>query len=236
MKINPYRVPSLETLVVGLLFASVHFSSIRFRDLATAAETDSSRPYASVCISVLDGKDVREVPLTPELEPGPGDSIIAHAVANVPCVLLLVAFNRGDGQLAYDWRPRFKELEEAWEEITLPENRAEWRWEVKIQQFDLYVLFSSRDSAVAQEIKELVAAMQNLKEESAVLKLQTNKLHELISRAAGDSDPLKHRATTTVTEIHGITRGQQEFAWRKFASKVYFDDRNSGLLVFPSGT
>ena len=78
--------------------------------------------------------------------------------------------------------------------------------------------------------------MQDPTEEQSVLKLQTNKLHELISRAAGDSDPSKHRATTTVTEVHGITRGPNEFLWRSFASKVYFNDRNSGLLVFPSGT
>jgi len=145
-----------------------------------------------------------------------------------------VALNQGDGQLAYGWRPQFAELDEEWEEVRLPQKNPVWRWEARAEPFDLYVLFLSASSPLAPEIKRLVAAMQDPTD--SVLKLQTNKLHELISRAAGDSDPSKHQATTTVTEVHGITRGPNEFLWRSFASKVYFDDRNSGLLVFRSGT
>jgi hypothetical protein len=221
---------------VELLFAFAYFSSVGFGDLMAAAETDSAKPYAKVCISVLDENAGSEVAFTPELKPGPGKTIVAHAVANTTCDLLVAAFNEGDGQLAHDWRPQFKELDEDWQEVTIPEKKGAWRWEVKVAPFDFYVLFLSAGSAFAEQTKDLVAAMQDPKEEKSILKLQTNKLHELISRAAGDSDPAKHRATATVTEIHGVTRGQNEFLWRNFASKVSFDDRNSGLLVFQGGT
>jgi hypothetical protein len=233
MKRDPYRPCSFAAAGVELLLFFIYFSSIGLSDLMAA--TDSSKPYASVCISVLTENEGSEVALTPSLEPGTGKSIVAHAVANVPCVLLVVAFNQGDGQLAHEWRPQLDESEEEWEEVVLPEKKTAWRWEVKGQPFDLYVLFLSNSSDSAQQFKDLVAAMQDPKEASSLLKLQTNKLHELISRAAGDADPSKHRATAAVTEIHGVTRGQNEFLWRRFASKVYFDDRNSGLLIFSGG-
>jgi hypothetical protein len=236
MKSEPCHHSSFAMFRIGLLVALAYFAPAGFPDYTAASETDSSKPYASVCLSVRDETVPKEVAFTPEVGPGPGKSIIAHAVASVPCILLVVALNQGDGQLAYGWRPQFAELDEDWEEVRLPQKNLVWRWEAQAEAFDFYVLFLLASSPLAQEIKALVAAMQDPTEEQSVLKLQTNKLHELISRAAGDSDPLKHRATTTVTEVHGITRGPNEFLWRSFASKVYFDDRNSGLLVFRSGT
>lgn len=229
------RAP-LAMFSVGLLFALAYFAPVGFPDFTAASEADPSRPYGSVCLSVQDETVPKEVAFTPEVGPGPGKSIVAHAVASVPCILLIVALNQGDGQLAYGWRPQIAELDEEWEEVRLPQKNPVWRWEAQAEPFDFYVLFLSASSPLAQEVKRLVAAMQDPTEEQSVLRLQTNKLHELISRAAGDSDPSKHRATTTVTEVHGITRGPNEFLWRSFASKVYFDDRNSGLLVFRSGT
>jgi hypothetical protein len=220
---------------IGLLFAFGYFAPVALPDYTAASEANLSKPYATVCLSVRDETVAKEVAFAPEVQPGPGKSIIAHAVASAPCFLLVVAFNLGDGQLAYGWRPQFVELDEEWEEVRLPQKNPGWRWEAQAEPFDFYVLFLSASSPLAQEIKGLVAAMQDPTEQQSVLKLQTNKLHELISRAAGDSDPSKHRATTTVTEVHGVTRGSNEFLWRNFASKVYFD-RNSGLLVFRSGT
>ena len=234
MKSEHHQRSSFAMFPIGLLFALAYFAPAGFSDHTAASEADLSRPYGSVCLSVRDETVSKEVVFTPEVGPGPGKSIVAHAVASVPCVLLIVALNQGDGQLAYGWRPQFAELDEEWEEVRLPQKNPVWRWEAQAEPFDFYVLFLSASSPLAQEIKRLVAAMQDPTD--SVLKLQTDKLHELISRAAGDSDPSKHRATTTVTEVHGITRGPNEFLWRSFASKVYFDDRNSGLLVFRSDT
>ena len=236
MKSERRQRSSFAMFRVGLLFAVACFAPGRFPDYSSASEADLSGPYASVCLSVRDEAVPKEVVFTPEVGPGPGKSIVAHAVASAPCILLIAALSREDGRLAYGWRPQFAELDEEWQEVRLPKKNPVWRWEAQAEPFDFYVLFLSASSALAQEIKRLVAAMQDPTEEQSVLKLQTNKLHELISRAAGDSDPSKHRATTTVTEVHGITRGPNEFLWRSFASKVYFNDRNSALLVFPSGT
>ena len=236
MKSERRQWSSFAMFPIGLLFALVYFAPAGFPDYTAASEADLSRPYGSVCLSVRDETASKEVVFTPQVGPGPGKSIVAHAVASVPCILLIVALNQGDGQLAYGWRPQFAELDEEWEEVRLPEKNPVWRWEAQAEPFDFYVLFLSASSPLAQEIKRLVAAMQDPNEDQSVLKLQTNRLRELISRAAGDSDPSKHRATTTVTEVHGITRGPNEFLWRSFASKVYFDERNSGLLVFRSDT
>ena len=221
---------------LGALVAIVYFVFANFPDFTAASEADASKLYACVCLSVRDETGSKEVAFTPEVEPGTGKSIVAHAVASAPCILVVVALNQRDGQLAYGWRPQFVELDEEWQEVRLPQKNTAWRWELKGEPFDFYVLIMSAGSPAAQEIKRLVTAMQIPTEEESLLKLQTNRLRELISRAAGDSDPSKHQATTTVAEVHGITRGPNEFQWRSFASKVYFDDRNSGLLVFRRGT
>ena len=226
---------SFTMFPVGLLFALAYFAPGGFTDYSAASEADLSRLYASVCLSVRDETEPKEVAFTPEVEPGPGKSIVAHAVASAPCIILIVALSQRNGQLVYGWRPQFAELDEEWQEVRLPQKNSVWRWEAHAEPFDFYVLFLSASSPLAQEIKRLVAAMQDPAEEQSLLTLQTNKLHELISRAAGDSDPSKHRAATTVTEVHGITRGPNEFLWRSFASKVYFNERNSALLVFRGG-
>jgi hypothetical protein len=219
----------------GLLVALVCLDAAGFSRLTAASEVEAPKPYGNVCLSVRDETVPKEVVFSPEVKPGPGKSILVHAVASAPCDLLVVAFNERDGQLAYGWRPQFAELDEEWEEIKLPQKGFLWHWETTAEPFEFYVLFLSTGSPVAPEIKRLVAAMQAPTEEQSILKLQTNRLHELISRAAGDTDPSKHQAASTVTEVHGITRGANDFLWRGFASKVHFDDRDSGLLVFRSG-
>jgi hypothetical protein len=236
MKNEHRQRSSFAMFTIGLFFALAYFAPGGFPEYSAASEADLSRPYASVCLSVRDEAVPKEVVLTPDVGPGPGKSIVVHAVASAPCILLVVALSERDGELVYGWRPQFAELDEEWEEVRLPQKNTVWRWESQAEPFDFYVLFLSASSPLVQAIKPLVAAMQDTTGEQSVLKLQTNKLHELISRAAGDSDPSKHRATTTVTEVQGITRGPNEFLWRNFASKVYFNDRNSALLVFRSGT
>jgi hypothetical protein len=236
MKSKHYRLFSFVGWRLGLLVALACFNAAGFTRPTAASEVEASKPYANVCLSVRDETLPKEVVFAPEVKPGPGKSILVHAVASAPCDLLVVAFNQRDGQLAYGWRPQFAELDEEWEEVKLPQKNSVWRWETAAEPFEFYVLFLSANSPVAQEIKRLVSAMQAPTEEQSILKLQTNRLHELISRAAGDTDPSKHQATSKVTEVHGITRGANEFLWRGFASKVHFDDRDSGLLVFRSGT
>jgi hypothetical protein len=218
------------------LFVTICMISVNFGEYAVGGETDQARPYARVCISILDDRNGVEVAFGPQQTPAPGKSVVAHAVSSAPCFLLVVALNQGDGQLAYDWRPHFRKMSEAWEEAAFPESAGLWHWEKRAEPFDFYVLVLPTDAALVQEIERLVDAMQGTGEATGVLKLQTDKLHDLITQAAGDSDPTKHQATATLTEIRGVTRGSKEFLWRNFASTVYFDDRNSGLVVFRGGS
>jgi hypothetical protein len=216
------------------LFVALFILSSRSGQNAFADQADSTKSYVRVCITVVDGRN--EVAFSQQQEPSPGKSVIAHAVASVPCSLLVTALNQVDGQLAYDWRPQFRNLTEAWQEISLPDNSGLWRWEKRAEPFDFYVLVLSNGSAVVPEIQRLVDAMQDPGESKGILKLQTNKLHDLITQAAGDSDRSKHQPAATVTEIRGVTRGSTEFLWRNVASTVYFDDRNSGLVMFRGGS
>jgi hypothetical protein len=219
---------------LGRLFVAIFIFSSGSVEKASAEQNESTKSYVRVCITVLDGQN--EVAFSDKQGPSAGKSVIAHAVASAPCSLLVAALNQGNGQLAYAWRPQFRNLSEAWQEVSLPENSGLWRWEIRTEPFDFYVLVLSNGSAVVPEIQRLVDAMQDPGERTAILKLQTNKLHDLITQAAGDSDPSKHQAVAAVAEIRGVTRGSTEFLWRNVASTVYFDDGNSGLVVFRGGS
>jgi hypothetical protein len=201
-------------------------------DHGFAQQLEFTSSYVEVCISILDHRTHAEAAFGPEQEPGAGKSVIVHAVASAPCVLLVAALNQADGQLACDWRPQYRTLGDAWEEVTLPEKAGSWQWQRRAEPFYFYVLAVAPDSVLVSEIERLVVAMQQNGEPVGVLRLQTNKLRGLITQATGDSDPGKHRATTAPTEVSGLTRGTNGFLWRNFASAVHFDNRNSGLLVF----
>jgi hypothetical protein len=203
---------------------------------AFAQQTQPTTQFAKVCVSVFDAATRVEKAFGPEQEPGPGKSVIVHAVASAPFVLLVAALNQDNGQLAHEWRPQYRKLSEPWEEVTIPDNAGLWQWAKQGEPFYFYVLALAPGSPLVSDLQRLVDAMQQSGVPATVLTMQTNKLRELITQAAGDSDPSKHRATAAPAEIRGVTRGTNEFLWRNFASTVHFDDGNSGLLMFQGGS
>ena len=107
MKSERRQWSSFAMFPIGLLFALVYFAPAGFPDYTAASEADLSRPYGSVCLSVRDETVPKEVVFTPQVGPGPGKSIVAHAVASVPCILLIVALNQewncyGSGLQSYE--------------------------------------------------------------------------------------------------------------------------------------
>jgi hypothetical protein len=203
---------------------------------AGAQQTQAATAFAKVCVSVFGDLTRDEKAFDAEQEPGPGKSVVVHAVASAPCILLVAALNQSNGQLAHEWRPQYRILSEPWEEVTIPDNAGLWQWAKQGEPFYFYVLALAPGSPLASDIQRLVDAMQQNGRPVAVLTMQTNKLRELITQAAGDSDPTKHRATAAPVEVHGVTRGTTEFLWRNFASSVHFDNRSSGLLMFQGGS
>jgi hypothetical protein len=205
---------------IGLLPALACFASVAGICVTAASEFDGSKPYGEVCLSVRDEAKF----------------VIAHATASGPCVLLVVAFNQDDRRLAYGWHPEFAEMGAESPEVTLPEKSLKWNWKTNSKPFDIYVLFLSPSSPVANQIKSLVAAMQCPNEKESLVRLQTSKLHELLSDAvAKEADSSKRQEMAKPTEVGGVIRGPDVFRWEDFAVKVNFDERNPGLLVFQSG-
>jgi class 3 adenylate cyclase len=73
---NEYHRPfSLAVFQISLLVLIAYFVLATSPDFTAASEADSSKPYASVCLSVRDETGRKEVALTPEVQPGTGKSI-----------------------------------------------------------------------------------------------------------------------------------------------------------------
>jgi len=115
--------------ILGRFFVTLCVISAGFAGDAIAQQKEPPTSCARICISIFDDRTRVESAFGPEQEPGAGKSVIVHAVASAPCVLLVAALKQGDGQLAYGWRPQYRRLSDAWEEVTLPENAGVWQWE-----------------------------------------------------------------------------------------------------------
>ena len=198
-----------------------------------ADSVDPRKPYGRVCISVVNGSG-GEVPFDAKASYGSDERLAAHLDANARCLAVTLALDPANGHLANGWRPEAVELAEA-QEIVLPRKPVVWNF-TSVQPFDFYVLFLDSASRDAQEIKRLIEAMQTSKIDSQLLTIQTNKLHELITRQLAGSEPSSHAAVIPLPEQIGgeLRGGSDEFPWRRFSVRVNFSEIQPGMLIFSS--
>jgi hypothetical protein len=197
-----------------------------------ATAVDEAKPYGRACVTVVDAAAKTEALLAAGTPPGPERFVTVHLDANSPCEVLVVAFAKKDGRLAFGWRPAVLTLPQ-WEERTVGQGR--WAWKQTGEQFEVFALFFAPGSADAAQIKKLVAAMQEPKSEAKMIEMQTQKLHELIGHAMADKDLSKFRAKEKIVEVAGAVRGDS-FPWREFASGANFITEQPGVLIFPSAS
>lgn len=202
--------------------------------MAFSQSADKSKPYARVCVAVMDSASGEEKAFQAGSAPGKGKKIVAHIDANAKCEVVVAAFNRKDGQLAYGWPPQFVQVAE-WTEVIVPKASVTWSWKKDAGPIELYVLVFAPGSKDSAELKTLISAMQNAKSE-AIAKLQTNKIHELIGRAKIDKARAEQVVKTDTTEVGGVFRMVVGFEWRDSARTVNFTADKPGALIFPGTT
>jgi len=202
--------------------------AVRF---AGAQAADQRKPYGRACVTVVDAAAKTETVFTPEMKPGNERSVVVHLDANSSCEALVAAFIERDGSLAFGWRPVFLALSQ-WDEKTAGGDR--WPWKQTEEPFEIVVLFFAPGSADAAQIKKLFTAMQESPNNSRLLEIQTNKLHELIGHAMADKDLSRFRAKAETADVAGVTRGDS-FPWRRFARDANFMPELPGALIFSSG-
>jgi hypothetical protein len=202
--------------------------------VALSQSVDESKPYGRVCFSVMDSTTGEEEVLNAGAAPKNGKTLIAHIDASAKCEAVVAAFNRKNGQLANGWRPQCVELPQ-WEEMPLPKAPVTWPYVKNDEPLELYVLFFVPDSKEIGELKKLVQAMAEPKSAERLVRMQTNKLHELIGHAVSEKDRSKYLAKVETVEVGGISRGDS-FEWRKFARSVNFAPEKPGVLIFTGAT
>jgi hypothetical protein len=154
----------------------------------------------------------------------------AHLDATAKCEALVAIFTKS-GQPVAGWPPQFVDVA-ARKEVLLPKSPAVWNWEKATGPLEAYVLFFAPGSKDSAEIRALVGAMQKTSD-SAVTKLQTNKLRELIGRAKIDKAAAE-RAAPSDAEVAGTFRMVVGFEWRDSARAVNFSAAKPGALIFPA--
>lgn len=196
------------------------------------ASEDGEADLGRVCISVEEpGSPTREQVFRSSVEPGAGRKVHVYADASRKCDVLIVPF-RKDGKLANGWRPQLAEVPGEYEEVQMPIAPVEWKWATAAEPFDFYAVFLPAGSREGEELRKLVAAMQNPKHDERLLALQTNKLRELVSRIAAKKEK-RVAATANDPEIGGVFRGSA-FPWRQFAQTLELGDGQPGVLILPS--
>jgi len=197
--------------------------------LLAQSSVDETKSYVRTCLTIADNSGGEEL-FHANTPPGPGKKVIVHVDANSKCFALVAAFNQKDGRLANNWMPQFVELPQ-WEEVPLPKAPTKWLWEKNEEPVEFYALFFAPDSKEATEIKKLVDAMGNAASDPSMLRLQSNKLREMISRSMVEKDRSKYLAKAESGELGGVLRGGT-FEWRKSAQSVNFTSEKSGVLIF----
>jgi len=225
MRRNPVFLSTLLAAVLILCAANA----------GSAGEVAPAKAYGKICFTVVtQGNDgTKEAPFGPESKPGPGESLLAHAIASDPCVLLIAGFDRASEGLANGWRPQIAEMMTAWEEIAFPSPG--WSWQTGSAEVDLYAVFIPPGSGDVAGLKQLVGAMQRPDADPDLLQSQADKLRELITALCGDTDPARHHATVAPVAVNGVVRGGEGFPWRSFAARVNLTGGHPGLVIFSSG-
>lgn len=198
--------------------------------LAFSQAVDKSKPHGRACISVVNSANGDEEALRADSEAGPGRKVLAHLDATAKCEALVAIFTKS-GQPVAGWPPQFVDVS-ARKEVLLPKAPAVWNWVKATGPLEAYVLFFAPGSKDSAELRALVGAMQNTND-SAVAKLQSNKLRELIGRAKIDKAAAE-RAAPRDPEVAGTFRMVAGFEWRDSARAVNFSAGKPGALIFPA--
>lgn len=198
--------------------------------LAFSQAVDKNKPHGRACLSVVNSANGDEEPLRADSEGRRGLKVQAHLDATAKCEALVAIFTKS-GQPVAGWAPQFVELS-ARKEVLLPKAPAVWNWENDTGPLEAYVLFFAPGSKDSAELRALVGAMQKMND-SAVTKLQTNKLRELIGRAKIDRAAAE-RAAPSDAEVAGTFRMVVGFEWRDSARAVNFAAGKPGALIFPA--
>ena len=210
----------------GLLVAVLCLNT----SFAFSQAVDKNRPHGRACISVVNSANGDEEALRADSEGRRGLKVLAHLDATAKCEALVAIFTKS-GQPIAGWAPQFVDLS-ARKEVLLPKAPAVWNWEKATGPLEVYVLFFAPGSKGSAELRALVGAMQKMND-SAVTKLQTNKLRELIGRAKIDKVAAQ-RAAKPDAEVAGTFRMVVGFEWRDSARWVNFYSDNPGALIFPA--
>jgi hypothetical protein len=198
--------------------------------MAFSQAVDKNKPHGRACISVVNSANGDEEALRADSEAGRGRKVQAHLDATAKCEALVAIFTKS-GQPVAGWPPQFVDVP-ARKEVLLPKAPAAWNWEKDTSPLEAYVLFLAPGSKDSIELRALVDAMQKTSD-SAVTKLQTNKLRELIGRAKIDKVAAE-RAAKPDAEVAGTFRMVVGFEWRDSARAVNFSSDKPGALIFPA--
>jgi hypothetical protein len=199
--------------------------------LALSQGVDKNKPYARICIAVINSTTGEEEAFKAASTPGKGKKIVAHLDATAKCEAVIAAFSRKSGLLANGWLPQFVQIAPQ-REVVLPKAPGAWSWEKDNGPIDFHVLVFVPGSKDGAELKTLISAMQN-RQSQAVARLQENKLRELIGRAKIDKARAGNAPKADSTEVAGVFRMVVGFEWRDSARAVNFTADKPGALIFP---
>jgi hypothetical protein len=196
---------------------------------ALSQAIDKTKPSGRACLAIANIANGDEEVLRPASTAGKNEKIVVHIDATSACEVLVAPFVKNGG-LVTGWLPQYVNLDPGRDALA-PKAPALWNWEKDAGPLEIFVLFFAPGSKKAGEIRELVNAMRKTTETS-IIKLQGNKLRELIASANFDKEAARH-APKAITEVAGQMRMVVGFEWRDSARVVNFSAERPGALIFP---
>jgi hypothetical protein len=197
--------------------------------VAPSQAIDKSKPTGRACLAIVNTKNGDEEVLRVGSTAGPNQKVVVHVDATAACEVFVGPFLKS-GELVPGWLPQYVVLSPG-KETLLPVAPGSWNWEKQTGPLEIFVLFFARGSKEGGEIRDLAGAMR-MANGATLIKMQTSKLHELVSNANYDKEAARH-APKTSTEVAGVMRMVVGFEWRDSARAVNFTAGKPGALIFP---
>jgi hypothetical protein len=196
---------------------------------AFSQNIDKTKPNGRACLAIVNVANGDEEALRPARTAGKNQKIVAHLDATSGCEVLVAPFLKS-GELVPGWLPQYVNLNPG-REVLMPKAPVSWNWEKDTGSLEIFVLFFAPGSKNGGRIRELVQAVGEARGAN-IIKLQSNKLRELIASANIDEEAARHVPKVN-SEVAGVMRMVVGFEWRDSARAVNFSAEKPGALIFP---
>lgn len=195
------------------------------------AEVPNTTPRGLATLLVAHANGERKPILGETAGPGPDRRLELFVQADIPCFVVIAAFDRRTQGLWRNWRPMLAKLETG-QPLHLPPKDMAWPWDQDASGFEMWVAFFPADQIERSPVVKIARALADGGGDPYTQRLQGRRLWIEWSQLQQGSKIQDLMEPGRVPNTTGaVTRGIG-FEWRAHAKPVALDPKAPSCLRF----